>query len=131
MNMPSISRTPNITASIVSGAMSKLVTQAISPALPPEKDRILLKVAEPKMISSATTVTRVAPASDFHSAEGVSERKAAATTSTPKQPKAADSEGVAQPIMISRITPTTIETMGRTSRSSRTARSARGAVSTS
>ena len=50
MNMPSNSRTPNITSSIAIGARSKDVAQRINPLEAPENARSWLNVAEPKTI---------------------------------------------------------------------------------
>jgi hypothetical protein len=50
MNMPSTSRTANIAASIIIGARSKEVAQAIRPEEAPEKASSWEKVAEPKTI---------------------------------------------------------------------------------
>ena len=115
MNIPKIKRIPNMINSMVRGVKSNDVAHAKSPELAPEKARSALNVAEPKIIRKAITVTRKAPAVAFTIAFQLRVRKMTHKSRIPKQPKAADSEGVAIPYIIKKITPMMTDNIGKTS----------------
>ena len=115
MNIPNTSSIENIIKSITTGAKSNCVAHLIKPALAPENAKSWEKVAEPKIISNAIVVTFNAPVTEFLNPSQVNLPYRIANPKTPKQPKAADSDGVAHPFRISSITPTTIDIIGRTS----------------